>query len=70
MNKKLVGGIVGAVIGIAALGLGIRKAYVAAEVKGCQKAIMKLLEQKYGEAPDDVKAKVLAQLDKECRQIL
>jgi len=52
------------------LGFGARKGYIEAEVEGCKKTAMYGVEQAYGPAPEDVKAKILLELDKECRQIL
>lgn len=69
MNKKVLFGIAG-LFALAAAGFGARHGYVEAEVAGCKKTVIYDIEQQYGEIPDDVKAKVLKQLDVECRKIL
>ncbi len=69
MKKKIILGVVVASLSIGA-GLGAKKLYVQAEVSGCEKTVLFSLEQQYGDIPDEVKAKIMVDVNNQCRKIL
>jgi len=60
----------GSLLVVAAGYEGGKSLYKQAEVQGCVKTVLYDIQAKYGDIPDDIKAKIVTDLNKKCPQIL